>query len=126
MGPRQNPTMCSFKVWVACTLPKPCILADRQAGPFSDDLDDGNDDLALGGGGGKRRRQQQQGGAGGAAVDDEVYTAAREAAAAKKQKRKEAYKYPETLPPVADPTTTDARKITRGVREGWLPHADWL
>ncbi|GAB4821287.1 hypothetical protein N2152v2_008333 [Parachlorella kessleri] len=95
-----------------------------QAGPFSDDLDDGNDDLALGGGGGKRRRQQQQGGAGGAAVDDEVYTAAREAAAAKKQKRKEAYKYPETLPPVADPTTTDARKITRDIEKnrGLTPH----
>ncbi len=45
-------------------------------------------------------------------------------AAAKKSKRKEAYSFPQTLPPAEDPTAAGARGITRGkLQGGWL--AGW-
>ncbi len=48
--------------------------------------------------------------------EDATYVAAKEAAASKKKARKDAYSYPELLPPAEDPTTQGARKIGR-VRE---------
>ncbi|KAK9829724.1 hypothetical protein WJX72_007528 [[Myrmecia] bisecta] len=56
--------------------------------------------------------------------EDEVYKAAKTAAVSKKKARKELYKRPDPLPPLADPTAEGARKITTEIdkNRGLTPH----
>ena len=81
-------------------------------GSFGSDDEGAPEELGGSGGGGQRQRggkRQREAG-----EEDEFYQQAKAAAAGKKVQRKDAYSYPDLLPPAKDPTTTEARKINRG------------